>query len=179
MSTPDANYRVYEVPEQVDRLLRIRLLVGFLGERAQFRRWESSFFAPSSARVLQYLVPSTVRMAQVHGAVEAARRVHDEVLSQGMLHLFRLPEEWEQDLHRALRAGAGGEFPVDRDAALDELGRIGADRDDPDAPWRTAAGPCAVGAIDSPSASQALAAAWHSAFRRDVPLLPYLTEPRS
>jgi hypothetical protein len=161
---------------EIDHWLRLRLLVGYLGERAQFGRWASAFLGPQSARLLQFVVPGTVRMAQYHGVVEAACRVHDEVLSQGAWHLFRLPEEWEQDLHRAAHAGAGGEIPIDRDAALAELGALGAAADRPDAPWRSAAGPCAVAAFDAPHASAALAAAWHNAFSRMAPLLPYLTE---
>ncbi len=171
-----ADSQTSDFSAHVERWLRLRILVGYLGERAQFGRWASAFFAPQSARLLHYLVPNTVRLAQVHGAVEAARRVHDEVLSQGALHLFRLPEEWEQDLHRALRASAGGEIPTDRESSLVELGALGASADRSDALWRSAAGPCAVAAFDSPDALPTLAAAWHSAFSRDVLLLPYLSE---
>ena len=51
-----------------------------------------------------------MRLAQYHGVSEAARRVHDEHLSVGSFHLFRLPEEMEQDLHALLQAGGKASF---------------------------------------------------------------------
>ena len=55
-------------------LLQMRLLVGFLGEKAQFGWWPTSFFGEYSLRSLEFVAPKTSRLAQYHGVVEAARR---------------------------------------------------------------------------------------------------------
>jgi hypothetical protein len=39
-----------------------------------------------------------------------ARRLHDEHLSVGSYHLFRLPEEVEQDLHALVQSSIGEEL---------------------------------------------------------------------
>ena len=54
----------------------------------------------------------TSRLAQYHGVLEAARRLHDEHLSVGSYHLFRLPEEVEQDLHALVQTITGEELAV-------------------------------------------------------------------
>lgn len=80
-------------------LLGLRILVGYLGEKHQFGWWDSSFFDPASIAFILPVFTKTALLAQYHGAIEAARLVHDERLSNGCFHLFRLPEEIEQDLH--------------------------------------------------------------------------------
>ena len=71
-------------------LLQMRMLVGFLGERAQHAWWPTAFYEPSSRHFLEPVFVKTARLAQYHGVVEAARRLHDEHLSVGSFHLFRL-----------------------------------------------------------------------------------------
>lgn len=70
----------------------------------------------------------TSRIAQYHGVVEAARRAHDEHLNVGSYHLFRLPEEIEQDLHSMMQSEVGGifsyELPEDKDSALATLRQL-------------------------------------------------------
>ncbi len=83
--------------------LRLRLLVGYLGEQAQFNWWSTSFFNSSSKLFLEPVFSKTSLLAQYHGIREAARRLHDEHIGVGnVFHLFRLPEEIEQDLHRTM-----------------------------------------------------------------------------
>ncbi len=89
-------------------LLELRLLVGFLGERAQFGWWPTGFYDASSRLFLEPVFAKTSRLAQYHGVVEAARLLHDEHLSVGSYHLFRMPEEIEQDLHSLLLSGGKG-----------------------------------------------------------------------
>lgn len=86
--------------------LRLRLLIGFLGERTQYGWWPTSFFGTSSGMFLEPVFPKTARLAQYHGVTQAARRLHDEHIGVGsVFHLFRLPEEAEQSLHSAVIAG--------------------------------------------------------------------------
>ena len=157
------------------QLLKIRLLVGYLGERAQFAWWPTAFYEPSSRLFLEPVFAKTARLAQYHGALEAARRVHDEHLSVGSYHLFRLPEEIEQDLHATLQSAAGEQLASctiqTRAEALDALRQL--------APKSTTfdAGPKAVGNIKdigSVSVLNAIAGAYVSAFSNSTKTYPYL-----
>ena len=100
------------VNDEVKRaILRLRIVVGYLGESAQYAWWSTSFYEPSSRLFLEPVFSKTSQVAQYHGVIEAARRLHDEHLSTGSYHLFRLPEELEQDLH-AMVQSSGGENSV-------------------------------------------------------------------
>lgn len=156
-------------------LLQMRLLVGFLGERAQFDWWPTAFYEASSRLFLEPVFSKTSRLAQYHGVLEAARRLHDEHLSVGSYHLFRLPEEVEQDLHALVQSSAGEELavkaPQNKDAALEAIKRL--------APTVTnvSEGPIAAGSIkdiDSPNVLTAIAGAYLSAFSQNAKTYPYL-----
>jgi hypothetical protein len=110
-------------------LLQMRMLVGFLGERAQCAWWPTAFYEASSRLFLEPVFSKTSRLAQYHGVLEAARRLHDEHLSVGSYHLFRLPEEVEQDLHATCKAAWEKNSPArpqSKEAALDALKRLAA-----------------------------------------------------
>lgn len=156
-------------------LLKMRMLVGFLGERAQCAWWPTAFYEASSRFFLEPVFPKTSRLAQYHGVLEAARQLHDEHLSVGSYHLFRLPEEVEQDLHAIVRSSVGEELasqtPQSKEAALDALQRLA----------KTGAtfsvGPTAVGSIkdlDSSETLKTIAAAYLSAFTQNAKTYPYL-----
>jgi hypothetical protein len=156
-------------------LLQMRLLVGFLGERAQFGWWPTSFNEASSRLFLEPVFSKTSRLAQYHGVLEAARRLHDEHLSVGSYHLFRMPEEIEQDLHALVLSPVGEEIftkiPLKKEEALEAVRHLCPT----DA--RVSEGPTAVGSIkdiDSPDALQAIAGAYLSAFSRNAQTYPYL-----
>jgi len=88
---------------QVRDYLRLRLIVGYLGERENFNWWPSEFFSGSSRQFLEPAFPKTYPLAQYHGVLEAARRLHDDRIGKGqVLHLFRLPEEFEHNLHNLM-----------------------------------------------------------------------------
>lgn len=156
-------------------LLQMRLLVGFLGERAQFAWWATAFFGAYSLRSLDFITPKTSLLAQYHGVVEAARKLHDEHLNVGSYHLFRLPEEVEQDLHATVQSGVGAglakQVPQDKDAAMKALkGLAGASR-----PARE--GPTALGNVAELSAADTLrsiAGGYLWAFSQDAKTYPYL-----
>lgn len=156
-------------------LLQTRLLVGFLGERAQFAWWATSFFGDYSLRSLEFVTPKTSLLAQYHGVVEAARKLHDEHLNVGSYHLFRLPEEVEQDLHAMMQSSVGEELskhlPQDKDTAMAALKSLaGAD-------IQAGVGPTAVGNIDQLSAVdtfKSIAGAYFSAFTQNAKTYPYL-----
>lgn len=156
-------------------LLQMRVLVGFLGERTQFAWWPTAFYEASSRLFLEPVFSKTSRLAQYHGVLEAARRLHDEHLSVGSYHLFRLPAEVEQDLHAILQSSAGEELasqaPQDKKAALDALKRLAATS------RTTTVGPMAVGSIkdiESTDTLKAIAAAYLSSFTQNTKAYPYL-----
>jgi hypothetical protein len=112
-------------------LLKLRLLVGFLGENTQKGWWQTAFIGQTASSFLSHIYPRTILLSQFHGVTEAARRIHDERIGVGsVFHLFRLPEEIEQDLHHMLQKG---EFTLPADllgneiASIEELTRIGGD----------------------------------------------------
>jgi hypothetical protein len=87
---------------------RLRVLVGYLGERHQSNRWSSTFLGRTSEAFLAPIFGNTVANARVVGVTEAARRVHDDAMGVGRtFHLFRLPETLEQELHRKLSTSSG------------------------------------------------------------------------
>jgi hypothetical protein len=160
---------------KTEAILQLRLLVGFLGERAQFGWWPTSFYEPSSRLFLEPVFSKTSRLAQYHGVMEAARRLHDEHLSVGCYHLFRLHEEVEMDLYALVQSSAGEELaakmPQGKDAALEALKRLAP------AGIKPSEGPTAVGSIkdiDAPAALTSIAGAYLSAFSKNTKIYPYL-----
>lgn len=156
-------------------LLKARLLVGFLGERAQFGWWPTAFYEVSGRPFLEPVFPKTTRLAQYHGVIEAARRIHDEHLSVGSFHLFRLPEEMEQDLHALLQTehehlfSAG--FCEDKSVALDDLRNVASDAK------LNVEGPVSIGKVgEIKTHIQKMAAVYRSAFISGVPSFPYLVK---
>ena len=156
-------------------ILKMRLLVGYLGERAQHAWWSTAFYEASSRLFLEPVFTRTFRLAQYHGVLEAARRLHDEHLSVGSYHLFRLPEEVEQDLHNLVQRPQTEEFALqtmsNKTAALGNLKELAG------AVSVNSIGPKSIGNIgdlDSPSTVKAIAAAYFSAFSQDAKTYPYL-----
>ena len=156
-------------------ILQMRLVIGFLGERAQFAWWPTSFYESSSRLFLEPVFSKTFRLAQYHGVLEAARRLHDEHLSVGSYHLFRLPEEVEQDLHAILRISLGeklaSDAPQDKDATLDALKRLAGTT------VPVSEGPAVVGNIKdlgSADVLRSIAGGYLLAFLQNVRTYPYL-----
>lgn len=156
-------------------LLELRLLVGFLGERPQFGWWPSSFFEPAAMQFLEPVFGRTARLAQYNGVREAARRVHDERVGVGpVFHLFRLPQETEQDLHQC--TGSLGDAVLTnlgrREDALGRLGELSGGQP------AIAEGPQAVGSIGDasrPASLKTLASLYLGAFNTGIRVYPYFT----
>lgn len=156
-------------------LLNLRLLIGFLGEQNQYSWWPTAFYDSSSRPFLEPVFTKTMRLSQYHGVLEAARRVHDEHLNVGCYHLFRLPEELEQDLHMIVRSGSDQTLACGADqskvASLASLSRLSSTVS------VIGEGPTAVGnigAIDSAEVLKKIAGSYLSAFERNSRSYPYL-----
>ncbi|MER8438325.1 BrxE family protein [Mesorhizobium sp. M1312] len=156
-------------------LLQARLLVGYLGESDQFAWWRTNFYQPASQHFLEPIFPRTSHLARYHGVNEAARRIHDESLSAGSYHLFRLPEELEQDLHALTDSDAGktlhDKLPQDKRSALDLLHSLGGAKAQP------TEGPTAIGTSADVRSSKIvgqMASLYGTAFERGIRCYPYL-----
>ena len=87
----------------INKIVSLRILIGFLGEKEQFGWWQSSFFSQNSFAFLSPIFSKTFFTAQYYGAKEAACNVHDEHIGIGeVFHLFRLPEHLEIEIHQSL-----------------------------------------------------------------------------
>jgi len=157
------------------QIINIRYLVAYLGEKSQNDWWHSSFYDTSSIRFLEPVFSRTAPLAQYHGAVEAARRFHDENLSVGSFHIFRLPEEIEQDLHEMVHERLLDLFDpdliVDQATALNALSKVSNGTAD------GVVGPVLVGKIDELLASALLdkvGAIYRMTLSSDTQALPYL-----
>lgn len=90
---------------QLEYLAKLRVVIGYLGEREQFSWWQSSFFSAGSQAFLTPIFTRTQFLAQCSGVTRAASGVHDERIGTGhVYHLFRLPEDMEQDIHQLLHS---------------------------------------------------------------------------
>ena len=156
-------------------IIDLRHAVGFLGEKSQLNWWSSSFYGASSIRFLEPVFSRTALLAQYHGTVEAARRFHDENLNVGSFHLFRLPEEIEQDLHDMVQTRLleffDPELIIDQATALKALSKTSNGVVD------GAVGPVLVGKIDELGATTILGkvgAVYRTAMSSGSQALPYL-----
>lgn len=154
-------------------VLKLRLLVGYLGERAQFAWWPTAIYEASGRIFLEPIFAKTGHLAQYHGVTEAARHHHDDALSVSAFHLFHLPEEVEQDLHKLLQEDVSASIELPRfesaQSALEAL--LGLSR----GKMREAVGPVAIGQVsDLGKHLSEIAAVYASAFRSGAQAIPYL-----
>jgi len=162
------------INSSLSSLMKVRLLVSFLGERAQFGWWPTAFYDASSRLFLEPIFSKTSQLAQYHGALEAGRRLHDEHLNVGTYHLFRLPEELEQDLHNIVQSGAAELSPAtlfpDKQTALDAIiSQAGSYKKD-------GVGPVAIGNVGEITDNiQIIASIYAAAFSSKTQSFPYLT----
>ena len=83
--------------------IKLRVAVAFLGEKGQKNWWNCTFLSSSADSFLTPVFPKTSILARVTGACAAAQLVHDEHIGVGdVYHLFRLPENIEQDISEKL-----------------------------------------------------------------------------
>jgi hypothetical protein len=132
-------------------ILRLRVSVGYLGERHGSNWWSSSFLDPTSEAFIAPIFGATAANARIVGVTEAARRIHDDAIGVGRIfHAFRLPEALEHELHRTVGMTEGIAIITSVEAALEELdtlstGRVAA------MPGPVHVGPFQVLADDPPS----------------------------
>lgn len=154
----------------------LRLLIGYLGEKAQANWWSTTFFDSSSRAFLEPVFSRTTRLAQYNGVREAARRLHDENIGiGGVFHLFRLPEEIEQDLQQLVINAPDEWFAEisDRDKALVTL------RDLSGESISVLEGPQSIGSLEvfySSFGSKILSQHYLAAFDKGTRSFPYFMD---
>src|SRR5262245_10577606 len=90
----------------IDQTIRLRIAVGYLGEKAANPWWPSSFLGRHAFIFLSPVFGNRTTVVQYHGVVEAACRAHDEKIGIGrVFHLFRLPEAAERRISSYLLEG--------------------------------------------------------------------------
>jgi hypothetical protein len=161
----------------LETITQLRLYVGCLGEKNQFGWWASSFFTPSSNAFLEPLFSRTQLLAQCNGATQAAALVHDERIGVGhVYHLFRLPEDLEQGLHRELHDPKFGNMIPDNVSptrVLESLGKLALTQKAEDE------GPMRIGSISDlylVDIWKQVAGLYTSAFQQEKEIYPYYSE---
>ncbi len=164
--------------DELEMLVCLRVAVGFLGEKDQSDWWGSSFFSKSAVSYLSPLFPRTQLLSQATGVTAAASILHDERIGVGQVfHLFRLPEDLEQALHRVLSVPSTlskiTPLIASSESAMEGLKGIGATKTKP------TTGPVRVGNLDNlrdTSTWKTVAAIYADAITSDRQSFPYFAD---
>jgi hypothetical protein len=159
----------------IEQLVRLRTVIGYLGEKEQCDWWSSSFYSSSSNAFLEPVFSRTPALARSTGVSRAASRVHDEYIGVGAVyHLFRLPERLEHAIVAHLQHKEDqGEVPADREEALAWLREYAGEIRVP------TLGPVRVGNIEEVQNKERwreIAALYLYAFERDARIYPYFRD---
>jgi len=165
---------------KIKTIAKLRILIGYLGEKSQHNWWLSSFFAQTSSSFLNPIFGKTSFVAQYQGVKEAATRVHDEHIGVGeVYHLFRLPENIEISLFRSLHDEKfvleSKKTITNKDRAQKALSELIMSSS------RLKEGPVLIGDIDDFLMEESLsdiANLYHSAFLNDVQVAPYCKDKK-
>jgi hypothetical protein len=163
---------------QLEALAILRTIVGYLGEREQHSWWQSSFLSPTSRAFLTPVFARTHVLAQYTGVTRAAGMIHDDRIGVGsVFHLFRLPEDMEQGLHRVVhdaRVIARVTVAVrDHDSAVSTLRSLAC------APPPAAVGPTRMGTTHDLREQHVwwlVAAHYANGFSSNAEVYPYFTD---
>lgn len=158
----------------LDKLIALRTLIGFLGEKEQFNWWDTQFLGKTALSYLELNFPRTKFSAALHSVTEAAKKVHDERIGKGNVnHVFRLSAHDEHQLANYLKEINPDKFlPLfaSKEAALAHLSK-----------YVTGEPPLKEGPVkvtgDSLAAGQGLdtaAAYYYKAFTSRVKTFPYI-----
>jgi len=160
--------------KQLQMLAELRMVIGYLGEREQNGWWQSSFFTQGSDAFLSPLFGRTQILAQCNGVTQAAAIKHDELIGVGnVYHLFRLPEDMEQNIHKALHEIKPNKILVSKEAAMDYL------RKDSIKPDQSSLGPTRVGdkkSLFDLKSWKLVSGLYLYVFEKGVEIYPYFTD---
>ena len=160
----------------VEKLLKLRVAVAYLGEREQCGWWSTRFLGSMGTKFLAFPYPRTVFAAGVTAASAAAKAFHDKRIGEGrVVHLFRLSPVMEQRLHGSLLSQGGQELLSvieNKEASFGVLADLGKSA------ITSPEGPICLGPgklLFSGTAIPKLAGFYLDAFKRAKQTLPYFT----
>ena len=163
----------------LENLNRLRVLVGFLGEKGQAAWWDTSFLNKTGLQFLEINFPRTALSAGCNSVIEAAKRLHDDRIGKGgVYHLFRFPTVLEEDLHRnLLLADSNAYLPLleSKESAMEALAEMLKDT------VGSPEGPVQIGIFKGmvkDSDILELAIHYYDAFRTEKMCFPYFTVSR-
>lgn len=157
------------------KISKLRLLVSFLGEKAQGGWWDTTFLSENGLSFLEFNFPRSPVMAGMTAAGQAAKRLHDSRIGKsGVYHLFRFPTGMEEEIHASLledRPDGWKELIADKEAALAALQELGGSGGKvPEGPIEV----CKSGEIYNEGTLAKFADHYAVAFRADFQSFPYL-----
>lgn len=158
----------------LSEILKLRLCVGYLGEKEQSNWWTSLWLSPHAVAFLSPIYGNRADAARLSGVTEAARRVHDSRIGIGQVfHLFRLPEALERRLHDAATGATSLSIPSSVDDAHSRLSSIARNTD------KLSEGPIRIGTpaeLLEDDWTGPVAGRYHAAFHAGAMTLPYFAE---
>ena len=168
--------QVVKVDNLHQALIRLRALVGYLGEKDQFGWWDTNFLSPTGLQFLSINFPRSSFSAGVNSVATAARRLHDERIGKGgVYHLFRLPSSVEETVHNELLqmdAAKLEEMISDKETALENIETMLSNR------ATVPEGPVQVGRLKnimSNFAVSEISMHYYDAFKSGKQCFPYFT----
>ena len=108
-------------------LIRLRTLVGFLGEEDQFSWWDTSFLSETGQRFLERTFPRSAFASGLYSVTVAARQLHDASVGKGdVAHLSETALESLNEMSRVVSSTAGAVRVGRRDDLLtsDGIGQV-------------------------------------------------------
>lgn len=162
----------------IKQIVELRLLIGFLGEKAQHNWWGSNFMGSTSEAFLAPVFPRTTMLARYHGVSEAAMLMHDEYIGVGLnFHLYRLPDSVERATAKEVSLidvkQLMSSVLTSSDAALERLGQLVSHE------IEKTEGPVVVGRYADSGIRgmlQVSASHYHRAFSEGYRCFPYMRE---
>lgn len=163
----------------IDKYVRLRLVVGVLGQKGNRSWWDSNFMSEAGLESLDYNFPRSPLAAGFAATSLAAKRLHDDRIGRtGVTHLFRLDPDLEILIQRASSRDAGRllkSFSFDKESLKAELATLA--REEIDSPE----GPVQVGVLEDAATERGiteLARHYHAAFRLGHRIFPYFAAKR-
>lgn len=163
----------------VSDLIRLRLLVAFLGEKKQLGWWDCGFLDTTGRDYLQRPFPRTAFQAALRSTTAAAVVIHDQAIGRvGAYHLFRLPVEHEEMLDiKISSASPDALLPQisSRDTALAALAELASGT------VSAATGPIQIGLekqLSTVATLGTIASHYFAAFKAETKTYPYFAKEK-
>jgi len=156
------------------RFALVRFTVAYLGQSGQANWWPTTFLDDTGLAFTTYNFARAPLVAATTATVAAAKRLHDDRIGRThTVHLFRLPLECENAIHRAASRNRGDllrTVPRRRESLMEFLDQTATEV------IEAPAGPIQVGELGSAFTEPGLrgiAKHYAAAFRQGVVCLPY------